>query len=175
MPRDAFHPSGFYESEINDRGEVVSDWLSPADQRHSRDLTDHLEYLIVYAPAAHVESQTRRETSSVNRPWRLNIDGLFRMTLYRERLLYQDLRGIGVTLPNLLRPDEVESDHEEELFSALESRGVFERTWTSFNPLENHREMFRVMREGGFVWDLERDTWTGFRKGRDNWGYIRVD
>lgn len=60
--------------------------------------------------------------------------------------------------------------------------GLFDRSGLNFTALAGHREMFEVMREEGFVWDVDYrvdgrvrlGAWVGLRLWRGSWVSVHV-
>ena len=160
----------------NDNGDG---WMqNPDGRRRADELRQYLHHLL-YGPTANLTSENfdtarRHETRSVTRPWLFHGRTVHRMGLFRERLLYRDLQNNGVPLPEVQRLESIEEDHEHALFQALEGMGVFDRSWQNFTPMLDRREMWNILREEGFVWDLERDSWVAMRYGTSELGCVRV-
>ena len=167
-----------YESGEEDEDEDDDDdedhWMRRSHEVYLAGmLRDHLQRLL-YRTAAEMafmdpEEFSRQANNPPGDPWVRQGWELARATVARERLLYQEFREDILGVPALQDPNLDETNILEWLFIALESRGVFDRSWSGFTPLADHEEMFLILRQAGFVWDMnytvhgreERGAWVG--------------
>ena len=165
------------DEEDEEDEDAVDDLEFWRERSHDIDLAvklhDYLQRLLYRATATMASSNPEAFSREANalpiEPWVTQGHELARATVTREHLLYQGLQENGHHLPPLRDPVRHEASHLDALFRTLEFMGVFNRHWSGFTPLDDHQEMFLILRQAGFVWDMdysvdgteERGAWVG--------------